>query len=504
MSLKLNDPYYWHNLYHQLARENDSIERERIISKIVGMVSHDPYIELLRFTFLSEFSDPDKYIRLAGLAAQQQEPLSTECLTALAALGCMRALAVPNREQFVASVMNAQLPKIISTLNSTAQELVGKQIKPRIPQNISRIMIIPSFFANPMHTPSMLTVNYATIFQQLGCRVFICAPQELRPTGMIKYHGAGRVVNLPTVDFSSWPQHIPKEITTFVLDEQLSMEARYCKTLELVTQFDPDLILCVGPYSPISSALYSVRPVLALPTNTASFLGSADVWLRGSSIDLTEDEITWGQQFPLPISVTHPYRISSDRMNIVSVTRQQLGIREDAVVLVTVGFRLSSEITADWANRISDIINADSRIVWILIGDVTPESLKEMPAGKIINLGVQSRAIDYLEICDIYVNPPRMGGGFSVLEAMSKACAVLTYADSDGGEKTGASAVKDDEQYFSRLNQLIMHPELRSQEGQQLALRFRDLYDLKNSESSLINACRLAVDLFKGRFKPIA
>ena len=503
MNLKLNDPYDWHNLFQQLTQESDPLHRERVILEIINFVNSDPYIELLRLTFLSEFLDSDRHNHLAGLAAQQQKPINIECLTAVAALGCMRPIAEPNRERFFSSIMNAQLPEIISMLNHFAEDLVIRKMKARIPEGIDRVMIIPSYFANPMHTPSMLTVNYATIFHQLGCRVFICAPQELKPTDMKKYHGAGRVVNLPTVDFSSWPTLIPKDITTYIVNEHLSMEERYSKTSELAAQFDPDLILCVGPYSPIASALYSVRPVLALPTNTASFLGSADVWLRGSDLDLTEDEITWGQQFPLSTSVIHPYRISSDRMNGASVTRQQLGIREDAVVLVTVGFRLSSEITTDWANRITDIINADSRIVWILIGDVTPECLKGMPAGKIINLGIQSRAIDYLEMCDIYVNPPRMGGGFSVLEAMSKACAVLAYADSDGGEKIGASAVKNDAQYFARLHEFILNPKSRLDQGQQLAQRFHALYDLKNSESSLINACRLAVELSKKRFKSL-
>ncbi|BEI35258.1 hypothetical protein PHIN6_07760 [Polynucleobacter sp. HIN6] len=316
---------------------------------------------------------------------------------------------------------------------------------------------------------------------------------------MKNYHGAGRVVNLPAVDLSSWTMHIPEEVTAFVFDKSLSMDERYGKAIDLALQFDPDLVLCVGPYSSIASAFYSVRPVLALPTNTASFLGCADIWLRGSDFFMTENEVTWQQEFPMPLSVMHPYRIFLENAKFRNLTRTQLGISEDAVVLVTVGFRLSSEITPAWADQMCDLIAHYEQVVWVLIGDATPSCLSHLSPKKIINLGIQSRTVNCLDLCDVYVNPPRMGGGFSVLEAMGKARAVVSYADSDGGEKIGVLAVNDEDEYFAKLHRLILNPEQRVHEGRQLAQRFFALYDLKQSQSSLVNACRLAVNHFKER-----
>lgn len=88
-----------------------------------------------------------------------------------------------------------------------------------------------------------------------------------------------------------------------------------------------------------------------------------------------------------------------------------------------------------------------------------------------------------------------------MIEAMSKSCAVIAYIHSDGGEKVGPTAVKDDQEFFSRLTHLITNPEQRTYEGKKLAQRFLDLYDLSRSGPSLIKACQLAVKHFKDRVK---
>ena len=43
-------------------------------------------------------------------------------------------------------------------------------------------------------------------------------------------------------------------------------------------------------------------------------------------------------------------------------------------------------------------------------------------------------------LSDIYVNPPRLSGGFSVAEATALSLPVLSFACSDGGDKLGAMA----------------------------------------------------------------
>lgn len=493
-------PEYWRGLYFRLQKSKDLAEISRIINEVSCLEILDASADILRLTFLSEFDAPEKHIRLAGLRAANSTDLSADALSAFASLYCIRALRLQDRESFLEATHNAQLPKIISQLNKLALEEIQGKMKVRIPEKLERITIVATYFGNTFHTPSVLAVDYASIFSKLGMAVNIITCQELVPTNMLDFHGAGRQVSLPAVDSSGWSKILPKGVTVSWSKEGSNMLSRWRSALDRILRFDPDLILCVGPFSPFASALYHFRPVIALPTNTVSFLGCADIWLRGSDHTLSDTQITWNDQFPLPLSHSHPFRIPK-KDNGKSLTREQLGIDSNDVVLVTVGFRLAKEIEGDWANQMLDILSQREQLIWVLIGSETPRSLVNAPSGKILNLGPRNDVSSILQLCDVYVNPPRMGGGFSVLEAMSSGLATVAFCNTDGGEKIGPYAAQDTAMYFSQLLEFIKNPEQRISAGKQLQQRFAQYYDIDSSGPSLMNACKAAMMNARKRLK---
>lgn len=486
-------PEYWQNLFIQLNQSSDPSQITRVINEVSNLKIHEPSSDILRLTFLSEFYKQEEHIRIAGLRAAYSAGLSVDALSAFASLYCISALKLRDKESFLGAINNAQLPKVVSRLNRIALECIQGKMKVRAPQKLERIMIITSYFGNTFHTPSVLAVNYASALNELGIKTSILTCQELLPHRMTQYHGAGRHVMLPALDASGWPKLIPKGIMIARVDESLDMPSRWASALNIVLQFDPDLILCVGPFSPLASALYSFRPVVALPTNAVSFMGCADIWLRGSDHMLGDAEMTWGHEFPLPLAYSHPFRISK-KIKDKSLTRKQLGIAHNALVLVTVGFRLKSEIAGDWADQMLDTISKFDQLVWVIIGGATPSALEKAPHGKIINLGGRDDVSSVLQLCDIYVNPPRMGGGFSVIEAMSAGLATVAFCNTDGGEKIGQYASRDQGMYFAQLLELIKNQDKRIDMGEQLKKRFTQYYDIESSAPSLMGACRAAID----------
>ena len=493
-------PEYWRNLFIYLKKSSEPSEITRVINEISNLKLPDPSSDILRLTFLSEFYKPEDHIRMAGLRAANSSDLSVDALSAFSSLYSIRALRLKDKEGFLGAINNAQLPKVISKLNRLALEHIRAKMKVRISEKLERVTIITSYFGNTFHTPSVLAVHYASVFNKLGVKVNIITSQELLPDKMIQFHGAGRHVNLPALDTLGWSKLIPKGVIMRGVNEDLGMLSRWSSAVDMVLQFDPDLILCVGPYSPLTSALYAVRPVVVLPTNAVSFLGCADVWLRGSDQTLSDAEITWEHEFPLPFVYFHPFRIPKIN-NDNRLTRKQVGIDSSAVVLVTVGFRLTKEITGDWATQMLDILSQFDHLVWVLIGGDTPSILEQAPSGKIINLGGRDDVSSVLRLCDIYVNPPRIGGGFSVLEAMRSGLATLAFCSTDGGEKIGQYAAKDQSMYFSQLLELIGNQESRITMGEQLQQRFAQYYDIESSGPSLMSACKLALDRAKIRLK---
>ncbi|MBV8633244.1 MAG: glycosyltransferase [Burkholderiaceae bacterium] len=106
-----------------------------------------------------------------------------------------------------------------------------------------------------------------------------------------------------------------------------------------------------------------------------------------------------------------------------------------------------------------------------------------------------------LRTADIYVNPPRVGGGFSVAEAMAEGLPVTALKNSDGGDKIGDAAASDMDAYFADLEALIADAALRKSRGAAMRMSFTQTLDLDNSSDSLRAACELSLTQYRLRIK---
>ncbi len=141
------------------------------------------------------------------------------------------------------------------------------------------------------------------------------------------------------------------------------------------------------------------------------------------------------------------------------------------------------------------------QVVWMLVGGNggLPAALAAAPAPQLRLVGHQSDLRSLMRCADVYVNPARIGGGFSVAEAMAEGLPTLTLADSDGGDKLGPFAAEDMDGYFAQLEALLADGSLRTQRGAQLRQRFQEVLDIERSGPSLLMACELARQRFVGR-----
>ncbi|MGZ8917579.1 MAG: glycosyltransferase [Methylobacter sp.] len=233
-------------------------------------------------------------------------------------------------------------------------------------------------------------------------------------------------------------------------------------------------------------------------------LDPVDAWLCASPEDAGKIHAEWGNHLSNGFSWYHPYRVR--RKPIASVlSRKELALPEAALVLISVGYRLDIEIDGAWAVRMIDLLKDNPQVIWLLAGGkgTMPPALKQVPAQQVRALYELDDIPAVLQCCDIYVNPPRMGGGFSVAEAMAEGLPVVTYGDSDGGCKVGSSAAISDVDYFSKLAALLVSTDLRRQEGAAMQTLFSTTLDLDQSSPSLLAACDLALQRFTQRTTPV-
>lgn len=108
-----------------------------------------------------------------------------------------------------------------------------------------------------------------------------------------------------------------------------------------------------------------------------------------------------------------PYKLESQKQ----FTRKKLHINLDDYVVVTVGNRLKTDITLDFAREMASLLNRHENIKWLVVGAWRNEYefLKDFfIKRRIICTGFVNELPALYRICDVFLNPIRSGGGGSV------------------------------------------------------------------------------------------
>jgi glycosyltransferase involved in cell wall biosynthesis len=351
--------------------------------------------------------------------------------------------------------------------------------------------------ANRSHTPSNLALEHANQLRAGRHTVALFACQETSIDGMAEFLSSRSEVKVPRLDKAEFISRLEEGVHVHVADPRFSLTKRWRDMLVSIGAFDPDLIFFVGLYSPIVVPLFARRPVLGLSINTTPPIVPADAWLCASEGAAGRLSETWCPAIPPAWGIHYPYRIGLNPGR-ARVPRAEFGVETDTVAFVSVGYRLAMEIVGEWAKQMARFLIAHPKVVWVLIGGdgALPPALATIPRGRVIAIPHRDDVRGMLASCDVYVNPPRMGGGFSIAEAMAEALPIVSYADSDGGDKIGATAVADDDAYFTRLRSLASNPELRRSNGVAMQVRFLETLSLRKSPAPLKAAMRQTLARF--------
>lgn len=478
----------WHHLFELWRKAHDDEARQQVLQKLLTSVLSDPRAEILRLTFLAAVTEDNRFIENAAIQTLCLPPSNPDRLAGFIAYSWGFALKNQvSRDSFVATLVRFMLPDLAARLAHNAVALLPDNLPPRLPQTIERIAVIAPYLGNEFHTPSSMVANQCEVLAREGKGVYVFSCQELLPPDMTLFSGSTDRVILAPFEIPYWQKALPPGTKLTCSDNTFSLARRWREMFSLIAAFDPDAILFCGLYSPLAAALYSRRPVVGLNVHALPPMSPVDVWL--SSDDPSAPHNPWNNIFGTPKNYFHPYRIKS-MQGPWSISRADLGIADDAIIWITVGGRLESEIIDPWAKRIGEVLNHNPQLIWLLVGGPghLPAALSHLPTNRIKLLAKRNDIGDLLQLSDIYLNPPRMGGGYSVAEAMSVGLPVVSFADCDGGDKMGAYAARDIDDYLVRLSELTQNPDLRKQIGEELLERFTRRLDLASSGPSLLAA----------------
>jgi hypothetical protein len=483
----------WHGLMAVWEACPDRTARQTAIDVLKDLPDGDACTDVLRLTFMARATGESRYEHAAAARVLAIEPEDEDRLAAFMAFRWLSALQdLAGRTEFMAALTDGQVPEMAVRSMRGSVATIPAGFLPRIPGEIKRIAVVVPYVGHQFHTPSMMAVEQCAVLAREGRQVRIFSAQELTPPDAAQFRGDGRDLKLPPLNAQVWGKLLPAGVSMAISDSRYSLQGRWRKLMPVLAEFDPDAVLVVGLFSPLAAALHTLRPVVGISVNSVPPITPVDVWLCADP--KARQEEAWGGIFPSPLPVYHPWKLRRSTREW-SVRRTDLGLDSGAIIWITVGFRLEHEIRGDWASRMLHLMLCHPNVVWLLVGGEgkLPEALQSAPPGRIRALATRDDLPDVLRCADIYVNPPRMGGGFSVAEAMAEGLPVTSLSGSDGGDKVGELALPDIDAYMERLAALTSNPLLRKKTGEALRARFSELFDLDASGPPLLAAFRQAV-----------
>ncbi len=151
------------------------------------------------------------------------------------------------------------------------------------------------------------------------------------------------------------------------------------------------------------------------------------------------------------------------------ITRRELGVPEDSFLIIVVGMRLDEEVTEEFLAILEEILTPDMYVGFLGVFSKYDERISGFPKLKeqASFLGFCYDILSRMEVCDLYVNPIRKGGGTSGVEALFKGIPVVTVDYGDVSVAVGSQfcvadyqamqeqilRYHDDREYYSLMSQ---------------------------------------------------
>ena len=451
--------------------------------------------------FLSAVSADLTHVEAAARIALEIRPVDAERLMAFATHEWGRGLVeTQSRSDFLRRLAAARIPALMALAASTVEAAFAAAFTHRVVEAPRRIALVTPMISDAGHTPTDLTLSLAHELRATGVEAKLFAPQDLQLLRMAAYLGNGRSVFINPPNIAALAARLPVGVDARLSQASYSLPLRWRGLASDIATYDPDLILFVGLFAPWMAPLLAHRPVVAMSLHSSPPIVPADVILSADETLAGRRVQPWGDALPPSLVHFHPFRIAAKPL-ISGVSRAELGIAEEAILMIVVGARLKHEMSAAWSRQLAGLMLRRPEMTLMLVGGAAenPPGFAAVPSHQLRILGHREDIGDLLALSDIYINPPRMGGGFSVAEAMAAGLPVLCLADGDGGDKVGPLALAGMTEYWARLEAYLDNPQLRRHDGASLRGRFTERLDIARSGPSLLRACHSAIALFNAR-----
>lgn len=194
------------------------------------------------------------------------------------------------------------------------------------------------------------------------------------------------------------------------------------KILLKLRELKPYAVITIGNGSILSDVSANMIPVLNIPVTFSTIPKKENqITIVGRYIPDEEKQNLKKAGYDLDRIVESRFTFSMKEQS-TTLTRAELGLPENRFLLGVVGIRLNYEVNLEFFEAMEKTLPKNTHLVFAGKFDRYEEYCRAIPwlAEHSTFVGYQDDIMAFMETIDLYVNPKRLGGGFSIIEAFSK------------------------------------------------------------------------------------
>lgn len=307
---------------------------------------------------------------------------------------------------------------------------------PREERNKNRVVVVMLHFLNKTIAPTKTALErIKTLQDEMGKEVLcIHSREQYTNVGSLPFYGIvsgtcnENYNGLHKVDIEG------QKINLYQPPFNMPDYGEYIKILTMIREYNPYEVIVLGDNCVLGELCAQMIPTVCIPMMFSSIPVkriNEYVAIGKSLTDADKEYITGaGGDLENYIESTFTFELISQNKKL---SREGLGLPKDKFIVSVVGIRLDYDITEEFLNKLLELTEKGIHIAFAGKYEkynVLCESNSLLRDNSTF-VGYQNDILAFQEVCDLYVNPPRSGGGFSVVEAfyMHKPGVTLGYGD---------------------------------------------------------------------------
>lgn len=203
--------------------------------------------------------------------------------------------------------------------------------------------------------------------------------------------------------------------------------------LDRIYEYTPEFVMMIGDCCPVADLCSDFTSVAVIGCTKKNPITTAPIIARCSIYSEKEEELYRSHLDKGQVIVDYK------EQNIVTeseenYTKEQFGNDSSDFLVCIVGNRLDIEISMEFIEILNGILKENGEVKIVFIGNCPEleEILKKSSYRQRFQFwGYQNHLKAAIGVCDLFLNPPRQGGGIGALYACEKQVPVITLPDCD-------------------------------------------------------------------------